>query len=368
MTKWTTILLSVLGLAVAVYTVATINRDRPPEPPPAAPPSVNPFERGIAGTGIVEAATRNIAVGAPEAGLVARVLVQVGELVRQGQPLLEMDARLLEAEHVRASSAVATAEARLARLVAMPRAEDLPPLRAAVQRAAARLDDARDRLAEMLRAGDKAAATASEISRLRFAVQVSEAELEQSRAELQRAEAGAWDREAAVASAELGQARADVRAIELRLDRLVVRSPIDGTVLKRNVEPGQAVSGPAGNGTQVGAVVVGDLRSLHVRARVDEEDAPLLRSGAAGVARVRGLAGESVPLRMVRIEPLAVPKTDLSGVSTERVDTRVVEVVFELVGASKSPLFPGQLVDVFIETKPGGQGPAGGPGPGGAGG
>lgn len=110
--RGTTILLSVLGLAVAVYTVATINRDRPPEPPPAAPPSVNPFERGIAGTGIVEAATRNIAVGAPEAGLVARVLVQVGELVRQGQPLLEMDARLLEAEHVRASSAVATAEAR----------------------------------------------------------------------------------------------------------------------------------------------------------------------------------------------------------------------------------------------------------------
>ena len=65
---------------------------------------------------------------------------------------------------------------------------------------------------------------------------------------------------------------------------------------------------------------------------------------------MRGVNPEDVALRMVRIEPLAEAKMSLMGTTTERVDTRVVEVVFEVVGATKVRLFPGQAVDVFIEA------------------
>jgi hypothetical protein len=98
---------------------------------------------------------------------------------------------------------------------------------------------------------------------------------------------------------------------------------------------------------------MGDLSSLHVRAQVNEEDAPLLREGARGVARVRGPARIELPLRMLRIEPLAQPKRQLTGDFSELVDTRVVEVVFEADASSMprgSRLYPGQIVDVFIET------------------
>jgi HlyD family secretion protein len=59
---------------------------------------------------------------------------------------------------------------------------------------------------------------------------------------------------------------------------------------------------------------------------------------------------ETVKLTMLRIEPLAQPKTDLVNTPTERVDTRVVEVVFTLAEPAKSRLFPGQVVDVFIDA------------------
>ena len=147
-------------------------------------------------------------------------------------------------------------------------------------------------------------------------------------------------------SASLTQADADVQALQLRLDRLTIRSPIDGTVLKRNIEPGQYASGELGRN----AMIVGDLRNLHIRAQVDEEDSPQLRAGAKGIARLRGSIDRQHDLSMLRIEPLALPKSQLTDRSTERVDTRVIEVVFELTHPGPTPFYPGQLVDVFIDT------------------
>ena len=346
MTKWATIVLSVVGLAVAVYVVATHGKDQPPDPPPAAPPSVNPYGRGIAATGQIEAASRNVAVATPEAGLVTAVLVQVGDKVTKGQPLMMMDTRLLEADRLRTNAAIEVSRARMARLRALPRQEELPPLQTAVDRALIRFNDAKDYYEDLSRAGAREAASRLEIDRRRFLRDAAEADYKQAVAQLDLLKAGTWQRDLVVAEAELTAAEAELRALELRLERLTVRSPIEGTVLKRNVEPGQF----AMTSGQAAALVVGDLSSLHVRARVDEEDAPQLRDGAAATLRVRGIVAETVKLTMLRIEPLAQPKTDLINSPTERVDTRVVEVVFTLAEPAKSRLFPGQVVDVFIDA------------------
>ncbi len=68
---------------------------------------------------------------------------------------------------------------------------------------------------------------------------------------------------------------------------------------------------------------------------------PRLREGAAGIARVRGAAEKRLPLVMVRIEPLAIPKMSLTGSVTERVDTRVVEVLFRVESLEGMRLYPG---------------------------
>jgi HlyD family secretion protein len=352
MTKWVTIIAAVAGLCVAIYAIA-VSRREAPEVPLAAVPSINPFEEGIAGTGIVEAASRNVLIAAPEGGVVTRIWAEVGQAVKAGDPLFELDTRPLQADLMRARAAREAALADLQRLEAQPRPEEIPVLEAAVEAARATVADLSDQYESLSAAAQRSAASEQEVRRRWFALEEARARLQQAEAQLTLARSGAWAQDIAVARARIAQADADINAIQLLIDRRTVRAPIDGTVLKRDIEPGQFAPADVINA----AMVLGDLSSMNIRARIDEEDLPRLREGARGVARLRGSAELVVPLEMIRIEPLARPKTDLSGSTTERVDTRVVEVVFRVTSPSGGDaalprLYPGQLVDVFIEGLP----------------
>ncbi len=358
MAKWITIIIAVIGLAICIYTVATARQDLPTLAP-AEPPSVNPFAHAVAGTGLVEASTRNIGVAAPEPGLVVKVLKQVGDKVSDGNPLFQMDRRPLEAERVRAESVLESSQSELSRLKAQPRAEDLPPLEAAVLQSKSRHMDRTDDYDRAITAEKGGGANAYEVARKKFAMETAAAELAVAEANLARTKAGAWAQDIAVAQAKVDMAKADIAAINIRLDRMTVRSPIDGTVIKRNINPGEYSSSNGGNSAQGGGanrteapMVVGDISTLHVRAQIDEADAPLVRPGARGVARPRGSVDVNLPLTMLRIEPLAMAKTQLTGLATELVDTRIVEVVFRVDDLKGVSIYPGQLVDVYVETQP----------------
>lgn len=345
MFRWIVIVIALIGVGVGVYSAAT-TQEQLPKPPPAQPPSVNPYPHGIAATGLVEAATRNIAIAAPEPGLVTAVQAQVGERIRKDQPLFEIDRRPLEAELLRARAGKTAAEAELARMRALPRPEDIPPLEAAVQQAQARVKDATDEFERVSAALAKDAATQSEVNRKRYAMEAAQAELAAAKANLAKMKAGAWAREIAVTQAQLAAADADIDALCVRIERLTVRSPIDGTVIKRNIEPGEFAT-PA---DAEPAMVVGDVSSLNIRAQVDEQDVAMLKEGAAGLARPRGPVETLMPLTMLRIEPLAMPKRQITGMASELVDTRVVEVLFRVADSKGVAIYPGQLVDVFIDV------------------
>lgn len=345
MTKWLTIFLSVLGLALAGYVVAT-SGEEPPDSPPAATPTVNPFADGIAASGTVEASTRNLSINAPVGGLVVEVMADVGARVEAGEALFRLDARELEAQLPGLEAALVQAEAEVSRLRSMPRPETLPPLRAALARAEANLADVEDWYRTLEAAREDQAATPKEIKRAWFAVETARAEVEAARAELRLTEAGAWDVDIQVGESRVALARAEAGAVRSLIERLTVRAPVAGVVLKRNIEPGRFTTTDPNDP----ALVVGNLDELHVRARVDEEDLPRLHEGARAFARVRGAATKQLPLVWRRVEPLAIPKTSLTGSVTERVDTRVVEVIF-LVGSREGMrLYPGQVVDVYIDA------------------
>ena len=72
-------------------------------------------------------------------------------------------------------------------------------------------------------------------------------------------------------------------------------------------------------------------------------------SGASAIAHVRGDANLKTPLQFVRFEPYVVPKKSLTGDSTERVDTRVLQVIYK-IDRQDLPLFVGQQMDVFIDA------------------
>jgi multidrug resistance efflux pump len=158
--------------------------------------------------------------------------------------------------------------------------------------------------------------------------------------------AGAWAADKAVAKAAVAQAEAAVQQTWTDLDRRVARAPIDATVLQVNLRPGEFVGTPPNQPL----VVLGDTAVLHVRADVDENDIHRFRPGMPAVAKLRGDPSREFPLRFVRVEPYVVPKKSLTGDNTERVDTRVLQVIYA-VETKGATLYVGQQVDVFLSAQ-----------------
>jgi hypothetical protein len=82
---------------------------------------------------------------------------------------------------------------------------------------------------------------------------------------------------------------------------------------------------------------------------VDEHEAWRVIAGASAIAHLRGDSSRKTPLQFVRFEPYVVPKKSLTGDSTERVDRRVLQVIYR-IERQDLPLFVGQQMDVFIDA------------------
>jgi len=93
---------------------------------------------------------------------------------------------------------------------------------------------------------------------------------------------------------------------------------------------------------------MGATSQLNVRADVDEQDAWRVKRGSPALASVRGDSSHRYRLRFVRFEPYVIPKKNLTGDSTERVDTRVLQVIFAL--DKSAPVYAGQQMDVYIDA------------------
>jgi HlyD family secretion protein len=138
------------------------------------------------------------------------------------------------------------------------------------------------------------------------------------------------------------------------LGKYTLRASRDGTVLSINTIVGSYVS-PQGayDAYTQGAdpvIVLGSLSSsLHVRCYVDEILVPRLPSGSKMKAQmsVRG-SDVKIPLEFVRVQPYVSPKIELSNQRQERVDVRVLPVIFKITRPSDTNLYPGELVDVYI--------------------
>ncbi len=98
-------------------------------------------------------------------------------------------------------------------------------------------------------------------------------------------------------------------------------------------------------------MLLGDDTRLHVRVDIDENDAWRFQPCASAMASVRGNPEIKTPLQYVRTDLDVIPKMTLTGDTTQRTDTRVLQVIYSFDPASL-PLYVGQLMDVFIEAAP----------------
>jgi multidrug resistance efflux pump len=337
-------LIAIISIAFAVMFLAEAG-EKMPEVPPPIQPAENPYPNTVAGAGMIEAQTENIAVGSPVPGIVVEVSVTVGQKVNAGDPLFRLDDRQLKAELEVRKAALADAKVALARLEAMPRPEELPRAEAAVREAKADWENWEQLWArgEKL-VTDRAISEEEFIERKQSAVQARE-RYNRAVAEYNLLKAGSWEPDRQVAQSAIDRAQTQVNQTQTELDRLIIRALVDGEVLQVNVRPGEFVGAPPDQPL----IVLGNVQQLHVRVDIDEYDIPRFVPEAPARATLKGQPDEFFPLTFVRLEPYVVPKKSLTGDNTERVDTRVLQVIYAIDARGKR-LFVGQQLDVFVDA------------------
>ncbi len=297
--------LAVAGIVGTILLVRQLSKV-PPAPPPPTEPARSAFAESVAGTGIIEATRENVKIGAPKGGLIQKIFVQVGSRVKLGEPILLLDDR----------------EAR-AQLLTME--TQLDAMRASWESEKVLLADSQDQFQRTENLAKQNVASVDERTRKQFALQSMEARV-------------------AKIAADIKAAEAQVELARTNLDILTIRAPRDGTILQVNVREGEY----AGTTPTEPLMILGETDRLQIRTDVDEQNAPLVVPNEPAVAFLKGDTKNPIPLRFVRIEPYVVPKRSLTGDSTERVDTRVLQIIFEF-DRPTTPVYVGQQMDVFIQ-------------------
>lgn len=292
--KKATFYIALVGITATAVMASRMSAPAPEMVPPIVP-SPKPYEVSVAASGIVEALSENVSIGVPDSGLVTKVHVRVSDSVHEGQPLFTLDDRELNAQLKVNMANAKVATATLLRL--------------------------QDQLARLKGVNDPRAVSQDEV-RTR-------------------------ENDVAVAQAQLEAAQAQVGQDLVRLARMTVRAPRDGTILQVNIRPGEYASATPKNA----AMILGDLEHLQVRADVDEQNAPRLQPGQTATAYLKGDTTQPIELSFVRVEPYVVPKTSLTGASTERVDTRVLQVIYSFTRPQDRPVYVGQQVDLFVKSE-----------------
>ena len=208
--------------------------------------------------------TRVVSIGSELSGTVKRVLVDVNDVVKKGQVLVELDTAKLDDQVLRSRAALASAQAQLAQTNAT-------------------VKEARAGLARF-----------EEVSRLSGGKVPSATELDGARATLERAVAGE-----ASASATVAEARATLSTDETNLSKASIRSPINGVVLTRTVDPGNAVAASLQAVTLF--TIAEDLAQLRLEVAVDEADVGAVKVGQKASFTVSAYPSRRYPARITRV-------------------------------------------------------------------
>jgi len=344
---FTKFVLPIIALVLILFSVnqVSLSQKTLPKMPPPMEPAKNPYPQTVAGAGMVEPKTENISIGTPVPGVVVEVMARVGKKVSIGDPLFRLDDRPLRAELLSRKAMLASSQAELTRLENEPRPEKLLMSEAQLTEAQAKLADVRDQWARTKRLFQQKVATEEDMVAREQNYRAAEAAVARHKAEMEMTKAGAWTFDKQVAAAALERAKSEVTQIEIDIERLVVQALVDGEVLQVNVRPGEFVGAPANQPL----VVLGNVSQLHVRVDIDEYDIPRFNPTSQARATLKGQPEIWFPLQFVRIEPYVVPKKSLTGDNTERVDTRVLQVIYAIDTQGKQ-LYVGQQLDAFIDA------------------
>jgi HlyD family secretion protein len=341
--------LSVIGLAMGIL-YAYFNQLRVREIEPATSPASAQVDAICVAPGMLEPAGGSIGIYPVRADRVEEVCVKENQVVKKGDVLFTMRTRGILDEKEILERQLESAKAHFAYLKEQPRAVDLAPLEDRVEMQRVEMERLEQQVVRYRKLFPDSI-TPHEMENAEKLYEASKAAWKNTQSELAKMKAGVSAFQLAQAEAEIHQIEARLKSLDTQLEESVLRSPIDGLVLKINIHPGEFISlfNPVRDDTTSTPVVVG-AQNLQIRVDVDETDISRISEDCEAMAILRGDPLKSFFLKFNRIQPMVVPKKNLAGYSMERVDVRVIQLIFDVVPPN-FPLWSGLQADVYLTNR-----------------
>jgi HlyD family secretion protein len=290
-------ILALFGLGFAFFSISA--------PPPelktieAFPVSV-PEGHRIYGLGVIEPKNNISIISVQIPGIIKKVFVETGKKVKEGEPLMSLDSVEIDAK---------------------------------IQETEAKLNTAQ--------------IAAKESKAYVMNIQHKKATQVLKKDEVQRRYFSQ-----ALETSKVAQIQAELHFLKVQKDFHLVKAPFAGIVLEKNARVGEYAQ-IGGNRLLSPLISLADCEVLYVRAEFDEDFRDVLSQKPNAVGVLKGEKQITLALKFIQIEPIVKAKKLLSADAAERVDTRVLQVLYEIEKPKTSSvlLLPGMQIDVFIEDK-----------------
>jgi HlyD family secretion protein len=350
-------ILSFIGVMVALYSAYLFSLPHRAEKPVFQPAS-NPFDHGIYAQGIIESAQQsgeNMNLYFEVPGSVSHIDVHEGDEVKKGTPLASLDDSIQRPIVEQQQAQAAAALTLLKELQAQPRPETLAVSKAQLESAEAsvKLTQAQYDKLKQSQGIQPGSVSKDALDNALNALNVAIANAALARKQYDLTKAGAWSYDIENQEKQYQALSRLANSSMATLSKYTLKAPEDGVVLAVNITSGSFVSTQGTYETytegMTPAIVMGrPHQTLAVRCYIDEILVHRLpvRSMRAEMS-VRGTS-QRIPLEFVRVQPFVSPKIELSNQRAERVDVRVLPVIFQFKSTPDAKLYPGQMVDVYI--------------------
>lgn len=225
--------------------------------------------QGVQASGTIEATTVDLT--APVGGVIKSIAVNEGDALQEGQIAAEISRPDLLAQRERDAMALMKAEAQLAELLSGFREQEIAEAEANLAVAQATAKKSAEELKSREALFEEGGISREELERYRLSAEVDQQKLKAAEARLSLLQSGNRPEVVSAARAEVERCRAVLKATEAMINDLQIRSPLNGTVIQKNYEPGEYVTAGAS------VLTVADLNNLWIKVYIPTDDLPAVK-------------------------------------------------------------------------------------------
>ena len=296
----------IVGLGIFLLTASLVVASRRTHELSPASASTRNTPRMIAGPGRVEPSSEDIKIGSELSGRLKSVNVEEGDAIQRGQVLAELENADYRAQVESARANVIAKQAVLRKVINGARRQERDEARSSVNEAKAVTENAKSELHRRQELFSAGVVSREELERYAREADVAQAKYEAAVQQHALVDDRAREEDQSLAEADLQLAQAQLDEAQARYDKTFIRSPIDGTILRKHHRSGESVSNSSTVPDPV--LTIGDRKALRVRVDVDETDVSKVNIGQRAYVTADAFGTQKFWGHVVRVGQQLGPK------------------------------------------------------------